>query len=76
MSNTPTHTFAHENVAADPVRMEPTHFVRMAALYAWIAVTLAIFVIAATLAGVEDAQATPEPGSEQVQVVGDTQPTP
>ena len=59
---TTSDTFTHEHVTihtapAETTRSEPiqrTHFTRMGGIYAWALVTLAIFFLAAMLAGMED----------------------
>ena len=77
MSSAATETVTHDNGTIRPARAEQSHVARMAALYAWIGVTLAIFVLAGMLAGMEDAQATVEGVSDEVRVVGTVdRPTP
>lgn len=55
-SETLTHDSAMQPVPSAPV--ERTHFTRMGGIYAWVFVTVAIFALAAMLAGMEDAQAS------------------
>ncbi|MET4639986.1 hypothetical protein [Mycetocola sp. 2940] len=54
-------TLTHDPVtmqAVPPAPIERTHFTRMGGIYAWVLVTVAIFFLAAMLAGMEDAQAS------------------
>jgi len=62
---TTSETFTHEHTTIhtrpiESIRPAPiarTHFTRMAGLYAWILVTLAIFLIAGMLSGIQKSQA-------------------
>jgi hypothetical protein len=77
MSSTANETLTHEyaTTRTGPVETirhaspERTHFTRMAGLYAWIIVTLAIFLIAATLSGIQKSQAAADPDVRPVESV-------
>jgi hypothetical protein len=76
MSSTATETLTHETAmirtaptdTTDP-DAEETHFARMAGLYAWILVTLAIFMIAGMLSGIQKSQAATEVDQHHVDSV-------
>ncbi|HEV7849408.1 MAG TPA: hypothetical protein VGO88_08820 [Mycetocola sp.] len=77
MSSTFSEAFTDENARIHtgpletirPAAPERTHFARMAGLYAWILVTLAIFLIAATLSGIQKNQAAAGPEGSEVETV-------
>ncbi|WP_411720748.1 hypothetical protein [Mycetocola sp.] len=77
MSSTASDTFTQENAIIQtapaetirPAASERTHFTRMAGFYAWILVTLAIFLIAAMLSGIQKSQAAADPDVRSVESV-------
>jgi hypothetical protein len=72
MSSTATETQTRETATIVPAPVEPTHFARMGGVYAWVVVTLGIFMLAGTLSGIErgtEATDTGIQGTETVTVV-------
>jgi hypothetical protein len=53
-----------------PARIARTHFTRLGGLYAWILVTLAIFLLAAMLSGIQKGEASTVSGPSSVESVG------
>ncbi|MET0715337.1 MAG: hypothetical protein ABWX92_17015 [Mycetocola sp.] len=72
MSSTASETLTRETATVFPAPAEPTHFARMGAVYAWVIVTLGIFMLAGTLSGMErgaEAADTGVPRTETVTTV-------
>jgi hypothetical protein len=69
MSSTDRQTLTRETATIRPAPAGPTHFARMGGLYAWIVVTLGIFMLAGMLSGMERGSEAADTGVQRTETV-------